>query len=246
MEWFKQSFNQDYMMVYRHRNAAEAREQVIKMIDWLDLDDKKGVSLLDLGCGTGRHSLSLQQMGFKVTGLDLSPHLLQEAKIHDPDERITWVEGDMRQLPFEDCSFDLSLNLFTSFGYFVQQLDNEAVLSEISRILKKQGSFIIDFLNPAYVRAQLDAFSERFDEEMSCTITEHRTIHGDVVEKTIIITPSFGEKRIYKEKVMLLPLEWFISCFEHLGLELKQVYGSYDGETYHSKSPRMIIIGLKK
>ena len=65
------------------------------------------------------------------------------------------VRADMRQLPIRPGSMDLTVNLFTSFGYFEQDAEHTAALGEMIATVRPGGWFVIDFLNPAAVRRQL-------------------------------------------------------------------------------------------
>lgn len=244
-EWFEQSFGKDYLITYRHRDELQAKCEVISMINWLRLPFFEGVKLLDIGCGTGRHSLVLKKLGFTVTGFDLSEVLLSEARDDDEEGQISWMHGDMRRMPFKAESFDVTLNLFTSFGYFEELEENEQVIANIAKILMSSGAFIIDFLNPLYVKTHYEPHSERIDEQTGCHIEEIRQLKGTVIEKKIIITPLEGKQRNYVEQVTLLPLMWFQYCFEKYGLYLEQLYGNYLGEQYEENAPRMIMIGRK-
>lgn len=78
---------------------------------------KPGTSILDLCCGVGRHAVEFARQGFEVTGLDISSTFLDVArrKAVQAGVQITWVEGDMRDIPFED-RFDLVVNLFGAWG----------------------------------------------------------------------------------------------------------------------------------
>src|SRR5690606_21057041 len=116
--------------------------EVKRMIDWLGLP--QGSTVLDLCCGMGRHSLALHEFGYRVTGIDLSEVLLEEAKKLDQTGKVTWIHGDMRYVPLE-AQFDAEVNLFTSFGYFDQDDENGKVVREMDRLLAPAGKFIIDF-----------------------------------------------------------------------------------------------------
>lgn len=78
---------------------------------------KPGTSILDLCCGVGRHAVEFARQGFEVTGLDISSTFLDVArrKAVQAGVQITWVEGDMRDIPFQD-RFDLVVNLFGAWG----------------------------------------------------------------------------------------------------------------------------------
>jgi ubiquinone/menaquinone biosynthesis C-methylase UbiE len=243
-DWYKKSFGDDYLLVYKHRDMQGAYNEVKGMIEWLRLAE--GAEVLDLCCGMGRHSMALTDFGYKVTGIDLSNVLLKEAVRIDKDEMVRWIQGDMRDVQLT-TQFDAVVNLFTSFGYFEQDDENEKVLREIHRLLKPdgQGQFIIDFLNPEYVEANLVPFSKR--EEGSCTIEETRKLEDGFVQKTIVIREPGMEERTYLEQVKLYHREPFMAMLERAGLEVLHVYGDYDASPYNNAvSKRMIFVGRRK
>ncbi|SMF89369.1 Methylase involved in ubiquinone/menaquinone biosynthesis [Paenibacillus uliginis N3/975] len=242
-EWYEESFGEDYLLVYKHRDAQGAAHEVQKMASWLRLP--AGAKVLDLCCGMGRHSLALSEAGYHVTGIDLSDVLLREARQLDQDKAVTWIASDMRHLPVEDNEFDAVLNLFTSFGYFTRDEEHIKVLQQIYRVLKPDGQFIIDFLNPAYVEQNLVPESSREFEGQR--IDERRKIENGYVKKEITITDlSGGETRHYNERVKLYTYDAFKSMVEEVGLYIEQVHGSYDDEKYDPEtSPRMIFFGRR-
>lgn len=241
-EWYEESFGEDYLIVYKHRDFGGARREVEKMIGWLGLPDHAKV--LDLCCGMGRHSLALADAGYEVTGVDLSEALLREARAQIGAERVTWIRSDMRKLPL-DGGFDAVVNLFTSFGYFEEDEEHVKVLREIRRMLKPGGRFIIDFLNPSYVIAHLVPHSTREDE--GNLIDEKRRIEDGYVKKDIILTSKAdGTPRQYHERVKLYSLDRFRNLIAEAGLELEAVHGSYMEDEYNpDTSSRMIFVGTR-
>lgn len=242
--WYEESFGEDYLRVYTYRDEQGAAHEVHEMISWLKLEP--GTRVLDLCCGMGRHSLSLAEKGCEVTGMDLSDVLLGEAKKEEGSENVTWVQGDMRELPFADEEFGAVVNLFTSFGYFKEDAEHVKVLKEVRRVLRPGGRFIIDFMNPPHVKRHLKPYSER--EEDGLKIEERRTIEDGFVKKHITIIPQSedgGEVREYDERVKLYTLETFTKMLEEAGLELDEVRGSYDEKRYQKDSPRMIFVGKR-
>jgi ubiquinone/menaquinone biosynthesis C-methylase UbiE len=244
-EWYEQSFGEDYLLVYKHRDFQGAKREVHKMISWLGLPI--GAKILDLCCGMGRHAMALEEAGYEVTGVDLSEVLLREARRNDPDQRVTWMHADMRNLPLSG-GFDAVVNLFTSFGYFDQDSEHIKVLKEVRRMLKPGGQFIIDFLNPEYTKAHLVSESERtYDGQL---IKERRVIEDGYVKKRIKIIDQTGtvdkgtEPRHYLERIKLYSREDFTAMLEEAGLGLKEIYGSYDEDSFDPlASPRMIMVG---
>jgi ubiquinone/menaquinone biosynthesis C-methylase UbiE len=240
--WYEQSFGEDYLIVYKHRDIQGALSEVQKMAQWLNL--QQGAKIFDLCCGMGRHSLALADLGYNVTGMDLSEVLLNEANRLDPNGKVRFFKGDMRQIPLMD-EFDAVVNLFTSFGYFTDDAENEQVLHEMSRLLKQNGKFIIDFLNPAYVEAHLVPQSRR--QEGKLEIVENRSIEDGYVRKRIIISEAGKKERHYLEQVKLVRLAEFQRMLKASGLELDHVFGHYDGTPYDEQhSPRLIMVGSKR
>lgn len=244
-EWYEESFGEDYLLVYKHRDIQGAKREVHKMIAWLGLG--QGAKVLDLCCGMGRHSMALHEAGFEVTGVDLSPVLLREAKKNDPEGKVTWLRADMRDLPLEG-GFDAVVNLFSSFGYFERDEEHVRVLKEIARVLKPDGRFIIDYLNPRYIAGHLVPASERTDEGQ--LISERRAIEEGYVKKWITITSMDGRDaspdnpRKYMERIKLYEREDFAAMLSEAGLTLDHVHGDYDeGEFDPDQSPRMIMVG---
>ncbi|WP_240414419.1 class I SAM-dependent methyltransferase [Paenibacillus periandrae] len=243
-DWYKKSFGDDYLLVYKHRDMQGAYNEVKGMIEWLKLD--QGAEVLDLCCGMGRHSMALTDFGYKVTGIDLSGVLLKEAVRLDREQKVQWIQGDMRDVQINQ-QFDAVVNLFTSFGYFEEDAENEKVLQEIYRLLKPsgQGQFIIDFLNPEFVERNLVPFSKR--TEGNSTIEETRKIEDGFVRKTIVVSEPGARDRSYLEQVKLYHQEAFLTMLDRVGLEVLNVYGAYDASPYEkTESKRMIFVGRRK
>jgi SAM-dependent methyltransferase len=149
-DWFERWFGAEYLALYPHRDEEEARAVVALVCR--TVAGKQIDRILDLACGSGRHARALTELGWTV-GIDLSMTLLEVAqrqRPHDP-----YVRGDMRALPFADGTFALTVNLFTSFGYFDTDDQNEEVVAEISRVTRVGGTFVLDYLNAPQVRDTL-------------------------------------------------------------------------------------------
>ncbi|TNJ66505.1 class I SAM-dependent methyltransferase [Paenibacillus hemerocallicola] len=242
MGWYEESFGDDYLIVYKHRDTAGAYNEVQAMIGWLGLP--QGAAVLDLCCGMGRHSMALADFGYRVTGVDLSGVLLAEAIRRDTQGRIEWVQGDMRHIP-ADGPFDAVVNLFTSFGYFRDDAENETVIREISRVLKSGGRFIIDFLNASYVQAHLVPHSVR--REGDSLIEENRSVENGFISKRIAIREPGKPERQYIEQVKCYGLEQLETMAARAKLRIDRVYGGYDGRSYERDgSPRLILTGTKE
>ncbi|MDH5495026.1 MAG: methyltransferase domain-containing protein, partial [Candidatus Bathyarchaeota archaeon] len=124
-----------------------------KEVEFLENVIKTKGLLLDLCCGTGRHSILLSRKGWKVIGLDISASLLRIAKkkMSGKDIRLPLVRGEMRHLPFQSETFAAVINMFTSFGYLPSKKEDVKSLKEVARILQQDGSFLMDIANRDHV-----------------------------------------------------------------------------------------------
>ena len=125
--------------------------QVARYIKLLKI--KQGMRVLDLCCGPGRISLELARRGYSVTGVDHMPHALREARQRAAKEDLScrFVRGDMRIFR-KPRSFDAVFDVFTSFGYFKNQKDNQQVLANIHASLKPGGKLLMELTSREVVR----------------------------------------------------------------------------------------------
>ena len=152
VDWFASWFDSaHYHQLYAHRNDEEAARLIDSLIERDVLIP--GSHVLDLGCGTGRHSRYMACRGFDVTGLDLSAESLKLAKASE-SANLRFLRQDMR-LPFRAGPFDHIVNLFTSFGYFDDPSDHMAVVHNIASALRPGGSLVLDYLNVRQAESRL-------------------------------------------------------------------------------------------
>ncbi len=243
MEWYKDWFGKEYLLVYSHRNESEAKHQIEFLEKYVGLSkDKK---ILDLCCGNGRHSIELKKLGYDVIGIDLSEDLLDFARKKASENNIDLklIKCDMREIPYKD-HFDLVVQFFTSFGYFETDEENQKVLSAISDSLKINGKFLIDYLNPDYVVKNLIEKDEKIVSELF--IKQERWIDNlkNRVNKRITIIVD-GKSSVFNESVRMYSLDEIRAMLDISDLQLTDVYGDFDGSSYSPNSPRMILIGKK-
>jgi SAM-dependent methyltransferase len=116
-----------------------------------------GSRALDFGCGTGRSSRFLEERGFRVTGVDIAPAMLEHARERDPDGDYRLVpEGDLTGL--ESASFDLILSAFT-FDNVPARTLRFHLFAEFRRLLAPGGRFLNLVSAPAIYVNEWASFS---------------------------------------------------------------------------------------
>jgi len=250
--WYEESFGCEYLELYAHRDAAEARADIEAVVRLLD--PPRDEPLLDLCCGACRHMLVLHEMGFKqMVGLDLSEELLQvgASDLHecvgldefDADE-ICLVHSDMRHIPYQD-HFATVLSLFTSFGYFERDEENAAVFHAVYRALRPGGQFLIDYLNREYVVANLVERDERDLDGRPVANVRRLTEDGRRVTKRTTVTSSSGAVREYYESVRMYSEREMLEMLGRAGLVGIRIYGSLDRLPFGRESKRLIAVCKK-
>lgn len=252
MAWYEESFGCEYLELYSHRDAGEARadiEAIVRLID-----PPRDEPLLDLCCGACRHVLVLREMGFsQIVGLDLSAELLEVARrelaagrmeSQEACGEVELVRSDMRVIPYKD-HFATVLSLFTSFGYFEEDSENRRVLAAAHRALRPGGKLLIDYLNRAYVVANL---VERNQETVGDRHLQHvrrLTDDGRRVSKTTTVTTTAGTVREFRESVRMYSRQEMTDMLLAAGYASVQCYGSLDGQECSPTSARLIVVATK-
>jgi SAM-dependent methyltransferase len=240
INWFEHWFDSPlHEQLYAKRDAEEANRLAELISGHIPAEEYP--RLLDLACGRGRHSINFANRGYRVTGVDLAPTAISRAKAKaalagvDIDFRV----GDMR-VPLHE-TFDVVVNLFTSFGYFADEAENELPIAAMAQMVRPGGQIWIDFLNPDVVRDNLVPSDEGSIPDWSYKI--RRWIEDGAVQKEIhLVQDATGNEQIFTEYVKLLELEWFEAVSSKYGLKLQTIYGDYGGNAYDTeRSPRMIM-----
>jgi SAM-dependent methyltransferase len=129
-----------------------------------------GGSVLELACGTGRVTIPIAKLGFPVTGLDIVPGMLAQAKRKSIDLPVRWVEGDARIFELGE-HFRLIFLTGNAFQAFVTNAEQAAVLQRVHAHLDDQGLFAFETRNPLFpnvkTREGLFVTLETRDEEIS-------------------------------------------------------------------------------
>jgi SAM-dependent methyltransferase len=231
-EWFEAWFGEEYVELYPHRDEAEAERLVVllrRTIPW-----RRGWRVLDVGCGAGRYLAVLARHGVSPVGVDLSATLLRRAR-NFTDAPL--IRADMRFLPVRPGSMDLTLNLFTSFGYFHSDAQHEAALSGMLATVRAGGWFVMDFLDADWVRATLVPHESVTLAGHPAVVERRITPDGLRVEKTI----RLADGRSFEESVRLLSAGELEAMIHQHGGRVAARFGNYEGGPV-GPGPRVIFV----
>ena len=234
--WFASWFDTPYYhILYKDRDCTEARAFMDTLTNYLNLPED--AKILDLACGKGRHSIYLNELGYDVTGADLSENSIAAASKFS-NEKLHFKVHDMRE-PFDE-KFDAIFNLFTSFGYFENDEDNFTTLKAIHNSLSEYGFAVIDFMNVDYVLKNLVAEQTKTIEGIEFHIKKYLKDNHIIKE---INFEDKGKAFHYTEKVRALTLEDFEVMMEKAGIDLLDIFGDYKLHKFHkNESERLIMI----
>ena len=234
-DWFEEWFGEEYLRLYPHRNDADA-ERLVQLLR-RTLPWKPGWRVLDVASGAGRHMRALAQAGAHPIGLDLSASLLRRAR---EEIRAPLIRADMRWLPVRSGTMDLTVNLFTSFGYFESDQDHVAALAEMTRTVKPTGWFALDFFNAEAVLPRL--VPEERVVLAGAPVEIRRRLSPD--HRFVIKTIMTEEGREFTERVRLFSPRELETMLAAQGVTATQRFGDYEGAPLGEGS-RAVLVGRR-
>ena len=170
-----------------------------------------GNQAIDFGCGTGRSTRFIRQLGFNTIGIDISPEMIAKARELDPGGDYRLVAGDdFSRLPQRE--FDLVISLFTFDNIAGFDL-KERLFRQLANLLRDSGKLISVVSSPEIYLHEWASFSTKdFPENADAK-------PGDVVR---IITTDFADRRPALD--ILCPDESYRELYRHAGLEVVAMY----------------------
>ena len=244
-EWWESYFDAQYLLEYEPIfSPARDRADVARLIELLGLPS--GERLLDVPCGQGRHAHLLAEAGFDVTGLDYSRHLLDVARERGTAANLHYVEGDMRALPAKWTGrFAAVLNLFTSFGFFLDPADDVRVVRELARVLRPGGVLIWHGGSRDGVMAKFLA-RDWWKSEDGTMIAHERSF--DPLSGILTIRSHWSGKRASGERehrIRLYTATRLAEICQSAGLIVEEAFDGWSNAPLSRRSSEMLLVARK-
>ncbi len=244
-EWFRTFFARDYIDRYaRVTDEDVTRLEVDGLIKALEL--RPPARVLDLACAYGRHALALANLGYEVTGFDLSFDLLAEAELRAQGAGATvrLMEGDMRKLPFVH-EFDVVVNLFTSFGFFDDERDSRRVMEGIHAALDEGGRLLLDVINrDAILRDFQPRMWREADDGYVLSESTYDPARSRLIGRQLHVSTK-GRVDESSFTLRLYAMHELRALIEAAGFEVQAVYGGFDLSPFELDSPRIVMVARR-
>jgi SAM-dependent methyltransferase len=201
-----------------------------------------GAAVLDACCGVGRHCLEFAARGFSVTGTDITSAYLEAARDTAAAARLScdFILADMRDFR-RPASFDLCLNLFTSFGYFDEPAEDRRMLENMIASLKPGGALVLDTLGKEV--AVRDFKEGEWFEKAGATILTEYHVEGaweGLANRWIVI--KGGIRREYRFVQRLYSAVELRLLLESVGFSEVAVYGDSSGAPYGPDADSLFVV----
>lgn len=241
--WYETIFDERYPELFGPLEH-DPEDEVAGIVGLLEVPE--GASIVDVGCGRGRHAIPLSRRGYRVTGVDISEKMLRMARERAARENVAveWIREDMREF-LRPETFDACLSLFTSFGYFTDE-ENEMVLRNMAKSLKKSGTLLLDLRN-----AQKGLAGEE-DHEMTCSVPAGRlrlSVRFDPEDRRAYaeheLTRPDGIRILSRFDVRIYSEDELKKMTDRAGMRIHAVHGSFDGAPFTRGAERMVVIARK-
>jgi len=169
-QWYEELF-ENCGQKYDNENFTQGTIGECDFIEQ-EISFNKSVKILDVGCGTGRHSIELSKRGYSITGIDLSDSLLAKAreKAEKQDLKINFLKYNARNLPFKN-EYDLVIMLCEgAFPLMETDEMNYEILKNATKSLKEGGKVIFTTLNGLFpLYHSVEEFCASTSEEGNAT-----------------------------------------------------------------------------
>lgn len=251
-QWYEELF-ENYGQKYDQECFAQGTLGECDFIE-KELNYQKSLKIIDVGCGTGRHTIELAGRGYAVTGIDLSESLLKKAreKARLQGLEIDFLHHDARNLPFQN-QFDVAI-MMCEGGFPLMETDemNFEILQNVTRALKSKAKFIFTTLNGLFpLFHSINDFHAQDSTEGNAT---YHSSHFDLMtfrdyNTTKVVDDMGVEKELECNERYYVPSEitWMLKT---LGFTKIEIFGATLGafsrdDKLTTKDYEMLVIAQK-
>jgi SAM-dependent methyltransferase len=239
--------------------------------DYRDYDDDVAAILhlaqemdgpvLELGCGTGRLLVPLAALGQPVTGVDISPALLDRARAKlatvPQGNQVTLVEADLRQLELPQQDFAFAFCTSNTLMHLDDRADQLAVLERAAAHLRPSGLLLIDLFHPDIARLmEVHGVVELADQWVREDGTEvikwsvRRLDLAEQVQETLFIYEEIALDGSVRRTTLPFNLRFLWHSEAELmlrlaGLQVEAVWGDFEGTPYDNQSEHLVLLATK-
>lgn len=217
--------------------------------------------VLELGCGTGRLLLPLAATGLPLTGVDISPALLAQARVKlatvAHGDKVSLVEGDLRELALAQRDFAFAFCTSNTLMHLADPADQLLVLERVVAHLRPGGLLLIDLFQPDVARLiAVHGLTELADEWTRDDGTEVikwsvRTVDwAEQVQETLFIYEEIAPDGTVRRTRCPFTLRFLWRneaelMLRAVGLQVEGVWGDFEGTPYDSLGEHLILLATK-
>ncbi len=251
-----QTYASYYDLLYHEKNYNQEAAYVDELIKQYAPQAR---TMLDLGCGTGKHACALAHLGYTVHGVDLSTEMLHHAgKTIEADQylgaRVSFSQGDARKIELTK-TFDVVVSLFHVMSYQVSNHDVKSFFQTITKHLKPGGLIVIDFwYGPAVLTEKPETRVKRVKREAinltritepelnidtnSVSINFSLLVEDKQMHNLLTIKETHEMRYFFKPEILAL--------FDEFGIELLTFEAWLTGKEPSISSRDVCVVGRKR
>lgn len=250
---FYSSFSENYDKIF------PLKQKKIELLNntFSDLDNEQ--SILDVGCGTGSYALELAKKGYRVTGIDLDPEMIELAKqkkaaLNDTEaqQRLDFFKLGMLELneEFNESSFS-GIYIIGNVLVHLNKAEIKEFIQILKGLLKKEGKILIQIINYQRILdlglkglATLYSKDGKIRFERDYEYDEH---NNKIYFKTTLVEQK-NNKILAKNKIELYPLtkDELIDILESAAFNIETIYGNAAGEPFKKLESTPLILTASK
>jgi SAM-dependent methyltransferase len=211
--------------------------------------------MLDLACGTGTVAIAMALQGWQVTGVDASPHMLEQARAKAEaigqehlDNRLRWMQADMRRFRVRE-PVSLVTCLYDSLNYMLSSDDLQAVFRHVSAALEPGGLFLFD-MNTAYALENYWEGQTYMTDTPDLTVVMASEHDYDLHRSTVTVTCFEREGDVYRKYIethveQAYPQEHVATLLSDVGLSVVNAYACFTFSPPEFDTTRILWVAQK-